>query len=227
MISTERDSQSSSKFAMKQVVSEWQDVELKYGKPGNYIAYEEAAEAFLERVKQATLVKDGDQDTPVQLLESGAAYGGVGVVGRFFYAGAVHARDQGLSRAELKTALYLPDSFRSLQQLTREWNDSAVAIEYATGLNGVPYNNDEAIKNGLTLDTEKGLTINQYPILSYRARSALVENGTITREEAFPRSAEENTIRCLGHSAGVLAYVYKYMLEVADTDSSLFKSTLS
>lgn len=227
MISPERDSQAPSKLAMKQVASDWQDIELKYGKPGEYIAYEEAGEAFLERVKQADAVANMDTDAPSQVIESGAAYGGVGVVGRFFYAGAVHAQMQGLSQPELKKALYQPDSFRSLQQLTREWNGSAIAIEYAIGLNGVPYLNNEAIKNNFTLDAEKGFTINQYPILSYRARAALVENGDVPHEEAFPKTATENTIRCLGHSAGVLAYVYKYMLEVADTDSSLFKSTLS
>jgi hypothetical protein len=53
-----------------------------------------------------------------------------------------------------------------------------------------------------------------------------VDEGVIDSKEAYARSAEKDTIRCLGHSAGVLAYAYKYMLHVANEDPILFAVTL-
>lgn len=226
MLSFERDSQAPTKLAIKQVAQNWGESSIPYSEPGKYTAYDEMAIGFLHRVK-AEVATNEAEGMPSQLVESGAAYSGFYVVGRYLYAGATHAAIEGFSKDELKSLLFLPDSFRSLQLLTREWNNSAVSMEYELGLNGAIYPRDKRIQMGFTLKEGVGLTIKDHPILSYRARASMVDRGDIDSHEAFARPAREDTIRCMAHSAGIVAYVYKYMLEVADKDPALFDETLA
>lgn len=220
---TERDPQAPSKQAMKQVADNWEPQNTT--SPGEYTAYHEASDTFLE-LSRASL--DGMQTDPSvrQLIDSTAAEGGFKVTARFFYTGAHLARVNSFSQEELKKALYTAGSFRTLQTLTREWNGSAVPIEYSVGLNGTLYGNG-LIEREFTLNLEDGLQIPYYAMHSYRARSGLVEAGYLTEKEAYAHPAAEDTVRCLGHRAGLLTHVYKHLLTIADTDPSLFEATLA
>jgi len=218
MMNPERDPQRYSKDAIKIAAENWRPVTLSNYRPGSHEAYDTASRLFL--VSSRNLLETNFQeDTPKQVLETGGAPAGFKVVGRFFYAGAVHAASQGMSQEELTSLMYKQGSFTSLQQLTREWNESALHIEQELGLNGPLYDDDDRIKNGFSLNDTKGLVIKNYPILSYRARDSSADKA--------PDTMKENTVRCLAQSTGVLPYVYKHMLDIMGKDPSLFKATLN
>ena len=225
MISTERDPQAPSKLAIKQVAETWSEGSLNYSQTSEYLRYDEMSHEFLSRVK-AIVTENSSEEAPGQLVESLAAHSGFNVVGRFLYAGTIHAVNKGFSQDELKAMLYLPESFRSLQQITREKNATAISIEYELGLNGIVYPRDSRILKGFSLNENVGLIIKDYPLVSYRARSILVDQGKISMEEAYDPD-QKDTVRCLAHAAGMLGYVYKYMLDVVDKDPNLFEQTFA
>ncbi len=219
----ERDPQQPTKLALKEVAETWTST-LPDNIPsrGDFDEYDTMADTFFERTRQALPVETDAR----QYISGNAALAGFRVTGRFMYAGALHASEQNMSIEQLGRALYAPESFRSLQLLTREWNDSAIAIESNTGLSGPLFPNDDRMAREFTL-TEEGLQFTRYAIHSYIARDKLVDRGYVSSKEAFTNSPEESTVRCLGHRAGVLAHIYRHMLTISATDPRLFQATLA
>lgn len=207
--------------SIKKVADTWETPVHEYSAaPGSEAAYDEMGTVLRERMEQQADLTD-------RFRNSGATLGGFAVTSRFIYAGARKAAQQSLDVEQLRMGMYAPGSFRQLQLLTRERNPAATQIEFETGLRNITYSHVGDHLDDFMFDPHSGLTIRAYSIHRLRARSRLLEEGRISEDEAYSPAPDHDPIRCLGHAAGLLAYTYKYMLDISCRDQNLFSATLA
>lgn len=203
------------KATLKEVAGQWANNLPNYeSKAGSLALYATMPDTLINRMTTANPVIE-------KVAHSVSNASGMGVISRFFYTGAAIAAQQEMSASEVTSALYQPASFRELLPLMREQYRSAREIERGLGLKEATAPN----LNEFTLDSN-GLKIKKYAMHRYLARSHQYDKGYLTDEEAFSLTPEDDPIRCVALTAGLVTYAYKYMLDICMKDPSLFPATV-
>lgn len=203
------------KATLEEVAGQWANNPPDYAsKAGSLALYATMRDTVINRMIVADPVIE-------KVAKSVSNAGGMGVISRFFYTGAAMAAQQGMSAPEVSSALYQPASFRELIPLMREQYRSARDIERGLGLKEATAPN----LNEFTLSSD-GLKIKKYAIHRYLARSHQYDKGYLTEEEAFSLTPEDDPIRCIALTSGLVTYAYKYMLDICVKDPSLFPATV-
>lgn len=203
------------KATLKEVAGQWANNLPDYAsKAGSLALYATMRDTLINRMATADPVIE-------KVAHSVSNASGMGVISRFFYTGTAIAAQQGMLVPEVTSALYQPASFRELLPLMREQYRSAREIECNLGLKETTLPN----LNEFTLDSS-GLKIKKYAMHRYLARSHQHDNGYLTNEEAFPLTPENDPIRCVALTSGLVTYAYKYMLDICIKDPSLFPTTV-
>lgn len=203
------------KATLKEVAGQWVDNPPDYtAKAGSWAIYATMSASLIDQMAIVDPVIE-------KVTKSVSNASGMGVISRFFYTGAAIAAQQGMLVPEVTSALYQPASFRELIPLMREQYRSAREIECNLGLKETTLPN----LNEFTLDSS-GLKIKKYAMHRYLARSHQHDKGYLTEEEAFPLTPENDPIRCVALTSGLVTYAYKYMLDICVKDPSLFQATV-
>ena len=203
------------KATLKEVAGQWVNNLPDYvAKAGSLALYATMRDSLINRMAVADPIIE-------KVAKSISHASGLGVISRFFYTGAAIGGQQDMSAQKVGAALYQPASFRELIPLMREQYRSAREIERNLGLKEATAPN----VNEFTLDSN-GLTIKKYPMHRSLARLHQYDKGYLTEEEAFPLTPEDDPIRCIALTSGLVTYAYKYMLDICINDPSLFPATI-
>ena len=205
--------------AMNSVQAEWtHDAPVIDATAGTESAFDGMAKAFRGRVQSHLSLTD-------RFKQSETVEAGFGILGRYFYAGALTGALNGYSVSEVDDMMFKPTSYKSIEVLTHEINSSAKEIEFENGLRPTTHSGVDSHVCRFVIDSDGGLKMLYYPIDRLNARRRLAEEGRIDDEDICT-PAEELPTNCGLNRRGAFALCSLFPFSVSLNDPRLVQATL-